>query len=187
MAVKAQAVIIDAFLLFILCSFAATFLLWASSVYGNKSLRAYTYLYEGEYETSLINVLSEMKYNVSDVPRHWIDEVGYYMNGEFDESSDRYTNMTKYWDIICLQAPVPLQLEVVTNTKNPSHSKMIFNCSLDPTRLDRERINESVQDYMTRDCNPPGICRPPPPYYSSGSETRLCGDLVCKMEAKIYY
>lgn len=185
MAVKAQAVIIDALLLFILCSFAATFLLWASSIYGNKSMRAYTFLYEGEYETGLINVLSEMKYNVSGVPRHWLDEVGYYLDGKFDETSDRYTNITKYWDIICLQSSMPMQLDILAYG---TPEKMIsFNCSIDPTDLSKGRVNDSVYEYMIKGCPHTTPCRPPPPYYSSGKEIRFCGTRICALEAKIYY
>lgn len=186
MAVRAQAVIIDALLLFILCSFAATFLLWASSVYGNKALRAYTFLYEGEYETGLINALSEMKYNVSDVSRHWLDEVGYYLNGDFDETSDRYTNITKWWDVVCLQSSMPMQLDIVT--LDTPQKKLTLNCSIDPTDFSKGRVNDSVYNYMIDGCDPSGQpCRPPPPYYSSGVEIKFCGGKICALEAKIYY
>lgn len=102
-----------------------------------------------------------------------------------------------------------------TIVRGNSTSPLVFGCPLSPSDPEGKNITEWVDDYQRGICplnetgiplpcdsDPPfkytcpqdlgdpskgAICKAPPPYYSSGTQRKLCGDVPCMMEAKIYY
>lgn len=217
---KAQAVVIDGLFLLILCALCSAFLLWAVSAYGQTSFKAYRSLYMGEYNTGILDTLTEYEYLDDDnVHRFLLDEIGAYLEGKFDETSPRYGNMTKQWHTVCAQAPHPLEVNIYSSkgdslvlncplsNKNPQGydtSDMLYDFVRERCPSDGaggqipcgENINfkpphETVQVlYGCPDANSdgePDPCIIPPPYYSSGEQTKICSTIACVMEAKVYY
>jgi hypothetical protein len=214
---KAQAVVLDALFFLTICGIASASLLWASSVYGNNSFDAYTFMYISDYEASLLNTMSENSYSVGASKRYWLDEMGYYMAGEFDRTHPRYEELMKQWHLMCLHSPHPLEATffVESMSKPILHRKVVLSCPLNITDVGGYNVSGWVVDYLKglcppdpvtgkpTECNPGNtvyknytcpeggtdviLCESPPPYYSSGEQRKLCGPYVCLMEAKLYY
>jgi len=204
MAMKAQAVVIDALFFLMICGFAATVLLWAGNVYGNKVFDAYRYMYLNDYETSAMQVLSALEYtDDSGVQRAWLNDLGGFMLGYFNESDPpgRYEVFLSKWDEVCLQAPAPLLLTVFSSGKVQRGSQelpLYFSCGTllskdarekgsldDPCRIatrsqgvlcERDRRTGKVFVFTTKY-----------PYYSTPITTKSCDVVSCEMEIKVYY
>ena len=179
---KGQAMVIDGLFFLMICGVAAATLMWAGSVYGNKSFEAYRYIYMTDYTSGALQVLSQLDYSYSVpggaptlVKTNFFTEMGKYMQGEFDESDARYDAMMKQWNTLCEQSPAPILLTLFTDTDTAAHGtqdKPIYlSCGgLLDTLNDGEGIN--VLKY---------------PYYSSPKESKSCDVLRCEMDIKIYY
>jgi hypothetical protein len=200
--VKAQAVIMDALFLMILCSIASTMLLWASSTYGNNSFKAYYFMYMGEFNNALVNSLSGLKYaDQNDVDRFWLVEVGAYMMGEFEQEDSegnmdpRYYDLMKQWYTICLHSEHPVELVIFSTDETVKYGTpaepVYFSCPMAMLDPGGRSVTTWVYEYETAGCpkkdGEPTLCNPPPPYFSSGIQRKICGKVPCTMEAKIYY
>ena len=192
---KGQAVVIDAIFFMLVCGMAATALFWAGSVYGNKTYEAYKYMYLNDYETSMIAVLGEMSYKDGDTVRYWMTELGEYMKGTFNESSNRYTLLQENFQKLCVQAPAPVLLIVSSPTPGAKRGycpfaggkceKLYFACGRLLDNTWDLSLNETIQNsdgtttYVVNETKYP--------YYSSPVTSKMCSTLRCEMVTKIYY
>ncbi len=216
---RGQAVVIDGLFFLMLCGVAAATLVWAGSVYGDKSFEAYRYIYMTDYVGGSLAVLSQMDYafeeaDGSAVKTSWMNEVGEYMLGTFDEtypSPHRYNAMDAQWRLLCEQAPAPLLLSVYTESKGVAKGSqdkpLYFSCGKrddDPDSKDLTELlidcdvpvefsdintEEEFEDWID-DCEPPeklftNIMKYP--YYSSPTQSKSCSNLRCVLDIKIYY
>ena len=190
---KAQAVVIDGLFFLMICGFAASSLLWAGSMYGDKSFDAYRYIYMADYTSGALTVLSQFdyEYTVAGVPQPikaaWLDELGAYMNGEFDEGNVRYTVMIGHWKTLCLQSPAPLLMTVFTEYKGAARGKqaepLYFDCEGEKDTPDRDE-DRSLMGALEDE----GVLNVYKyPYYASPIQSKSCSTLLCVMDIKIYY
>ncbi|MCD4740329.1 hypothetical protein K8R43_04005 [archaeon] len=217
MDMKAQAVIIDGIFFLMLCASAAALLFWAASVYGATSFKAYYFMYMGEFDSGILNTLTEIEYEQpAGAKRFFLDEIGYYMIGAFDNADPRYEAMMMQWHTLCLQSPHPLELSVYAPDTpvvfGTYADPLLFSCPISSSDPYGENISKWVEDFQKGACNRDGDgnimacdslptpkytcpdqagvptkCKPKPPYYSSGEQRKICGKIACMMEAKIYY
>lgn len=181
---RGQAMIIDGLFFLMICGFAAASLLWASSAYGDKSYEAYKYIYMTDYASAAIVTLSNLDYEYvqgsQSIQRAWLDELGAYMLGEFNETGPRYTQMLDKWTALCEQAPAPLVMIVYSEARGIARGTreepMYLSCG---GMLDEENEFSLYQDGAVNVLKYP--------YYSSPLQSKSCGTLRCEMEIKIYY
>ena len=181
-----QAMVVDGLFFLMICGFAASVLLWASSVYGDKSFEAYRYIYMTDYTSSSLAVLSQLDYEYVvgqppvKVKASWLDELGMFMTGEFDNKSVRYDALQGRWESLCDQAPAPLLLTVFTEYENAvvgsRAAPLYFACG----KGDKNLLNILKGEDNT--VNPYKYS-----YYSSPKESKSCSTLRCEMDIKIYY
>ena len=113
---KGQAMIIDALLFLMLCGMSAAILAWASSVYGNQALDAYNFLYLIDTESGVIQTLGEASYNVSGNQFYLIDQIGRYLDGQFNETDPRFAYMVGNWSKICNVSGMPMVVYIAPET-----------------------------------------------------------------------
>jgi hypothetical protein len=195
---RGQAVVLDAIFFLMICGIAAAFMLWASSVYGNKSFEAFRYLYLNDFETASLAVLSSLEYNEQAGPgeyvsRSWLDELGRYMVEEFSDdpasTTDRYDALIREWQQLCHQAPAPMLLTVY------SESEGVKRGTRDqPLRIACGQLLDP--DWEDADGNRLSLCEDDAcatvnefkyPYYGSAIESKSCNVLRCETDIKIYY
>lgn len=195
---KAQAMVMDALFLLMIAGFASASLLWASNIYGNKSFEAYKYMYLNDYETSALAVLSALEYNDAGVARYWLDELGRFMKGEFNETHNRYTLFVNHWQMLCEQSPAPMLLTVCSGSEGVIKGKcdkntyqpIFLGCGrlLDSTWKDDDGRNLSLNESQQQaDTTVYVVNQYKYPYYSSPIESKPCNIFRCEMEIKIYY
>lgn len=122
---KGQAMIIDALFFMLLCGMSAGVLAWASSVYGNEALDAYRYLYLIDTESGAVQQLSAVSYDYNGNKLYWIDQLGRYLDGQFNESDERFKLLLKVWNRTCDMVGSPLVMEVY-----PEYSYRLGNTSV---------------------------------------------------------
>jgi len=179
-----QAMVIDGLFFLLICGFAASVLLWAVSVYGDKSFEAYRYIYMTDYASSSISVLSQLDYEYTvtgvTVKASWLDELGAFMVGEFIAPSPRHDALIKAWESLCDQAPAPLLLTVFTEYENAVVGTRAVPLYLACGEDDKNLL--VILEGEDGNVNPLKY-----PYYSSPKESKSCGTLRCEMDIKIYY
>ena len=177
---RGQAVVIDGLFFLMICGLAAATLMWAGSVYGNKSFEAYRYIYMTDYASSSLQVLSQLDYeyriNPTDSIRtNFLNEMGKYMQGEFTEEDKSYTTMIDKWETLCEQAPAPILLTIFTKEENVAHGTrdepIYFSCG---GLLDKLKGDDGINIVKY-------------PFYSSPPDSKSCDVIQCKMDIKIYY
>ncbi|MCK4327711.1 MAG: hypothetical protein KAW41_04510 [Candidatus Diapherotrites archaeon] len=185
---RGQAVVIDGLFFLMICGFAAATLLWAGSVYGDKSFEAYRYIYMTDYTGGAMAVLSNLDYEYTvsiggssaAVKAAWLDELGSYMLGEFNETDARYKVMRGHWDTLCSQAPAPLLLTVYSEyegtARGTQEEPLYFACGEGDRSLLKALEDEDGELNIFKY-----------PYYSSDIMSKSCSTLRCIMDIKIYY
>lgn len=178
---RGQAMVMDGLFFLMLCGLAAATLMWAGSVYGNKSFEAYRYIYMTDYASGALQVLSQLDYGYSagagggTVKANFLNEMGKYMQGEFNESDARYGLMVGKWETLCKQSPAPILLTIYTDARDAAcgtRDKPIYlSCG---GLLDRLEGDGGINVFKY-------------PYYSSPAESKSCDALRCEMDIKIYY
>ncbi len=177
---KGQAMVMDGLFFLMICGLAAATLMWAGSVYGNKSFEAYRYIYMTDYAAGALQALSQLDYKYTvgtgdTVKANFLTEMGKYMQGEFDKGDTRYVAMVSKWETLCKQSPAPILLTIFTEQPNVAHGtrdKPIYlSCG-------------GLLDTLKGDG---GINTLKYPYYSSPAESKSCDVLRCEMDIKIYY
>ncbi|MBN3037613.1 MAG: hypothetical protein JW834_04150 [Candidatus Diapherotrites archaeon] len=197
---RGQAVIVDAIFFLMICGMAAAGILWAGSVYGQKSFAAYSYMYLNDYETSALAVLSATEYkDGAGVSRAWLKELGDFMLDKYNETDPpgRYDNpgggmdsLLEGWESVCYAAPAPMLLTVWSTepavVRGTRSEPLYLACGGlvyaddDPGKergllWERDpRLGDWVNPYKY-------------PYYSSPTLSKACGAVPCTMEVKIYY
>lgn len=192
---RGQAMVIDGLFFLMLCGLAAATLIWAGSTYGDKSFEAYRYIYMTDYTSGALQTLSQLDYeywigpNVDDFRKtSFLEELGKYMKGEYDEIDPRYDLMYSKWESLCLQAPAPLLLTTYTENDAALRGKkgdpLYWSCGklVDKTWKDDKGNWLSLYDEETGELNQFKY-----PYYASPRESKSCDVLRCEMEIKIYY
>ena len=185
---RGQAVVIDGLFFLMICGFAAAALMWAGSIYGDKSFEAYRYIYMTDYTGGAMAVLSSLDYEYSvtesgastTVKTAWLDELGAYMLGEFDSESARYKAMEAQWDTLCSQAPAPLLLTVYSE-----YEGVAVGTQEEPLHLACGEGDHSLLAALEDDEGELNIFKYP--YYSSDVQSKSCATLRCVMDIKIYY
>ena len=188
---RGQAVVIDALFFLMICGACAATLIWAGSIYGDKSYEAYRYIYMTDYANSALTVLSNLEYSYSDattgsqVQTSWLGQLGDYMAGDFDQASGRYASMTYQWEELCLQAPAPLLLVICSESRNVANGGC-NKTAYEPIYLscgeDEYSLLTLLEDEDSGEINVLKF-----PYYSSALESKRCGKYRCEMDIKIYY
>ncbi len=162
---RAQAMIIDALFFLMLTGMAAAVLVWASSVYGNQALDAYKYLYLIDLESSTLQTVSASSYMYKNNELYWIDQLGRYLDGQFNESDDRFKLLLEEWNLTCATAGMPLVLYVYPETASAGKTSvctedkkicadeehpLIFTCPVVQNNQKTSAL-ESVLTYMCKD------------------------------------
>lgn len=166
---KGQAMIIDALFFLMLCGMSAAILAWASSVYGNQALDAYKYLYLIDLETSALQTVTESSYVYANNELYWIDQLGRYLDGQFNESDPRFKYLLNEWGWVCNVSGTPLVMYVYPEVysvgktsvcaKDNNGNKvcasvdhpLVFTCKFIYEKNHKEHVNstlESVLEYM---------------------------------------
>lgn len=206
MEVNGQAAVFDGILFLVVCGTASAALMWAGSIYGDTSVEGYQYMYLNDFEKSSINALAMSEYQArEDGPvRSWLSEVGNYMLGEFNETSERYGAMNQTWQSVCNSAPAPMLLVVSTQDSRvpEERQKLYFACGrlldhdwgcegdCDCTDMDETTNSLNVTTLPQEAGGGEPRCEINPykyPYYASPRKTKNCGLVICDLHAKIYY
>ncbi len=160
---KAQAMIVDALFFLMLCGMSAAVLAWASSVYGNQALDAYKYLYLIDLETSTLQTVTESSYTYQNNEMYWIDQLGRYIDGQFNETDDRFKLLLDQWNRTCSTAGMPLLIYVYPETVSQGKTSvcsskvcadedhpLVLTCPIG-NETQRSSALESVLTYMCKD------------------------------------